>query len=43
MSQKITSRMGYLEGKIKGYETEFDLQQIAGEIHDKECTDKPKV
>lgn len=32
MQQKITSRMGLLEGKIMGYEGEFDLQRIAGEI-----------
>ena len=33
MQQKITYRMGYLEGKIMGYENEFELQRIAGEIH----------
>ncbi len=33
MKSKITYRMGYLEGKLRGYENDFDLQMIAGEIH----------
>jgi len=40
MQQKITCRMGYLEGKIMGYEGEWDLQRIAGEIHERR--EKPK-
>lgn len=42
MSKKIIYQMGYLEGKIKGYETDFDLQKIAGEIHATEKLKKPR-
>lgn len=33
VQSKITYRMGYLEGKLKCYESEQDLQNIAAEIH----------
>lgn len=33
MYSKITYRMGYIQGKLKGFENEADLQEIAEEIH----------
>lgn len=33
MCSKITYRMGYLQGKLKGFETENDLREIAEEIY----------